>query len=857
MMIEDGQFLPAADGSWKLKENMIPLDSWTASLPKASLSLKSEQTMTRQKPSETNYENQVLNALNLITDAAVRSLMQNNDVYKAFTQWQESVGDKWKPLVQSLASSDRNPKLTQPTGRLDQELGTVKLPPFQTALRVEEPLESSEPWKVKLCLSDRLHPTYIVDMVDLEKGEHPWRVNPISQLKSDAHMISKTIPYLNEIGLSHAEIELHADDVFTLCTNFNEQLKELGVHLIVPNWLKQRKQLSVNLAIDTPKQNNAYSEPLLNWENVANFTYNIAIGDVVLSSEDFTQYVEEKRPFIYQNGQWIAWDPSMAKKLQSYLEHLDQKATYLDTLLLDELDADQDQTGLDVDWEVEWQEEMKDSLTKIYQEEPPLVHLPQLFTGELRAYQHQGVSWLAHLRRAGFGGVLADDMGLGKSIQTLVYMLYVKDAQKKANESSEPFLLICPTSLLYNWAHEAKQFAPSLRVFIHHGQTRITQLLDSDELDQWDVVLTSYQLAVRDAEAFKTIQWNGMVLDEAQHIKNVDTKQRRVIKQFRANHIFALTGTPIENRLRELWSLMDVTNPSLLGRYSAFQNQFIKKIEKEKDQQRLEQLQATIRPFVLRRKKNDLSLQLNLPEKRERIHNVHLSLEQAAYYQAVVEEVSKQLNEVSNMERRSLILRSLTRLKQICNHPAHFLKTKDMDAHESGKWTEFVRIVDEIQANNEKVLIFTQYKEMGSLITQELEKRYSRPVPFLHGSLTRAMRQAVITDFQTNEETTAFVLSLKAGGVGLNLTAATHVIHYDRWWNPAVENQATDRAFRIGQTSDVTVHKLITTGTVEERIDRMLVTKQSLADEILSSDAAKFTEMTNDEVLNLIRLTKD
>ncbi|MDQ0207946.1 DEAD/DEAH box helicase [Alkalicoccobacillus murimartini] len=856
-IIEDGHFQPAADGSWRLKEDVIPLEAWTSSVPKASLSLQSEQSMAKQEQTKAENESHVLDTLNLISDAAIRLLIQDPEVNEAFSEWKNSVGDQWKSLVQSLASSSQNTQIPQTSNRLEQELGTVKLAPFQTALRIEEPNDSADPWIVKLCLADRVHSSYIVDMVDLEKGEHPWRVNPISQLKSDAKAISRAVPYLNEIGLSHAQVELSAEDVFSLCTAYDQQLRDIDIHLIVPNWLRQRKQMSVNLAVETPTQDSAYSEPLLNWENVADFTYNIAIGDVVLSADDFSQYVEEKRPFIYQNGQWVAWDPSMAKKLQTYLNQLENKATYLDTLLLNEGEDDQDQLELDVEWDVEWQSEMKTSLTQVYQEKPSLIELPETFNGELRAYQHEGVSWLAHLRRAGFGAVLADDMGLGKSIQTLVYMQYVKEAQEKANEVAEPFLLICPTSLLYNWSHEANQFASNLRVFIHHGQTRITQFLDNEELSQWDVVLTSYQLAVRDAEAFKTIHWNGMVLDEAQHIKNVDTKQRRVIKQFKATHIFALTGTPIENRLRELWSLMDVTNPGLLGRYGSFQNQFIKRIEKEKDQERLQQLQATIRPFVMRRKKNDLSLQLNLPEKRERIHHVHLSLEQAAYYQAIVEEVTKQLHEVSNMERRSLILRSLTRLKQICNHPAHFLKSKEMEAHESGKWNEFLRIIDEIQGKGEKVLIFTQYKEMGALITQELEKRFDHPVPFLHGSLTRAMRQAVISDFQSNDETTAFVLSLKAGGVGLNLTAATHVIHYDRWWNPAVENQATDRAFRIGQTSDVTVHKLITTGTVEERIDRMLVTKQSLADEILSADAAKLTEMTDDEVLDLIRLTRE
>ncbi|TSB46155.1 DEAD/DEAH box helicase [Alkalicoccobacillus porphyridii] len=854
-LITQGHFQPANNGSWKLKDEEIPLRSWTEAVPLSSLALYAEQSFMQKESEQSEREEKVRSALHLITDAAIRSLMADPEVDIAFKQWQESVDNRWKSFMQSLASSQ---SLNQTTSSksLAQELGTVKRLPFQTALRIEEPIDPEEAWQVKLCLADRLHPSYIIEMSDLEKGNHPWRINPISQLKSDSQIISKVVPYLDQLSLAESQVELSADEVFSLCTSYAEVLNQKDIYLIVPQWLKQRKQFSVHLSVETPKHELATSEPLLNWQSVADFTYNVAIGDLVLSSDDFSQYVEEKRPFIYQNGQWVAWDPSMAKRLQTYLDQFNSQATYLDALQLDE-DNLAFAEDVDVDWEVEWQEEMEASLTQVFKDKPTPIDLPENFQGELRSYQHEGVSWLSHLRRAGFGGVLADDMGLGKSIQTLVYMLYIKEAQKKSKKHNTPFLLICPTSLLFNWTQEAKQFAPDLKVFIHHGQTRINQMINSKALEEWDVVLTSYQLAVRDAEAFKMIQWNSMILDEAQHIKNVDTKQRRVIKQFKASHILALTGTPIENRLRELWSLLDVTNPGLLGRFTTFQNRFIKPIEKDKDPDRLAQLQATIKPFVLRRKKDDLSLKLNLPEKHEKIHHVHLSLEQAAYYQAVVEEVSKQLNEVTNMERRSLILKSLTRLKQICNHPAHFLKLKSVSDHQSGKWEEFLKLIDEIRANQEKVLVFTQYKEMGAIITHELEQRFSQPVPFLHGSLTRAKRQEVITDFQSNQNTTAFVLSLKAGGVGLNLTAANHVIHYDRWWNPAVENQATDRAFRIGQTSDVTVHTLITTGTIEERIDRMLVSKQSLANEILSADAAKFTEMTDEEVLDLIRLSRD
>ncbi|GAE25238.1 helicase [Halalkalibacter wakoensis JCM 9140] len=390
-------------------------------------------------------------------------------------------------------------------------------------------------------------------------------------------------------------------------------------------------------------------------------------------------------------------------------------------------------------------------------------------------------------------------------------------------------------------------------MFVHHGPTRLdeSQLQTSD----WDLIITSYQLVVRDTNLFQNITWNGLVLDEAQHIKNVETKQRRVIKKLKATHRIALTGTPIENRLRELWSLLDVLNPTYLGTYTDFQNNFIKPIERDLDKKQLEKLQKLIHPLILRRKKSDQTLQLGLPKKQEIVHPVHLSVEQAALYQAVVDDIVNKLAEVTAFERRALILRSLTKLKQICNHPAHFLKERSISHHDSGKWDVFMRLIDELIEKEEKVLIFSQYKEMGSLIVHALQEKFEQTVPFLHGSLTRAKRQEAIQSFQEDPNIHFFVLSLKAGGVGLNLTSATNVIHYDRWWNPAVENQATDRAYRIGQTKDVSVHKLVTTGTLEERIDRMLQKKQELADQILAAGEQRVTELSNEEIIELIQLT--
>jgi SNF2 family DNA or RNA helicase len=757
-----------------------------------------------------------------------------------------------RPIVKKLAKPDRiEPSVS--VQAFHQQLGTVTLQPFKSGLALHEPHSDNGPWKLTLCMIDRKRPSQIVEMTDLERGEHPWRSNPIGQLKEDVQKAKERIESLSDLSLSTPELALDAEEAYQLFTTHDQTLKEIGFHLIVPKWLHEKRSVRIELNMEEQPSTSSYSEPMLDWQSLASFTYKVAIGDTTLSAAEFESYVDGHRPFIYANGQWIAWDPALAKQLRSYLDKVDDQTSYLEAWKLDQKQEGNVQ-DFEISWNVNWGKDLAHSLESMYSQSPPPIVLPPNFTGELRTYQHEGVSWLTQLRRTGFGGCLADDMGLGKSVQTIVYMLYVLEAQKKAKEDKQPFLLICPTSLLYNWIQECEMFAQGLRVFVHHGKTRL-QDVEEESMKQWDLVLTSYQLVVRDEELFASRTWNGLILDEAQHIKNIETKQRRTMKSIKATHRLALTGTPIENKLKELWSLMDVLNPTYLGSFRHFQEQFIRPIEKEQDTKRLEQLQQLIHPFILRRKKSDASLQLGLPEKRENVHQVHLSVEQAALYQAVVDDVLSQLDQVSQFERRALILRSLTKLKQICNHPAHFLKDRDVEGHQSEKWDALLSLTDDIHSQHEKVLIFTQYKEMGSLITTALEKRFNQTVPFLHGSLTRTKRQEAIIAFQENKQIPVFVLSLKAGGVGLNLTAANHVIHYDRWWNPAVENQATDRAFRIGQTQDVTVHKLMTKGTLEERIDRMLTQKQALADQILAAGEQRITELTNDEIYDLIRLT--
>lgn len=845
--IAQGAFAPSSSGLWELTN--FPYDEWNECMPPAALAIRANTKFIEKQAAPSERLQMVIT---LITDAMIRSLVNDPLVFPIYSSWKESLDPKWLPQIKQLSKKGQlQPSVTNQT--FQQQIGALQQKPFLSGLALKEPNPNEEDWSLSLCMIDRKQPSLIIEMNQLERGEHPWRENPIGQLKHDLQLAKKKVSLLEPLRLSSPTLSLSADEAFDLFTNDDEILKQNGFHLIVPKWMTEKRKPRVTLLMGQQQEGTTHTEPLLDWQSVASFTYDVAIGDHSISEEEFIQFVENKRPFLYTNGEWIAWDPSLADTLKSFLDGMKENASYLDAWRLDQADDEwlnDDEASI----EVTWSKQLTDSIKALYSTSDLLIPLPSDLKGELRPYQHEGVSWLAHLRRVGFGGCLADDMGLGKSIQTIAYILYVLEEQKKAKREKQPFLLICPTSLLSNWTYEFEQFAPSLRIFVHHGHSRITEN-DLDSLDNWDVIMTTYQLIVRDATLFHDIRWNGLLLDEAQQIKNVDTKQRRMIKGIKATHRIALTGTPIENRLRELWSLLDVLNPSYFGSYHHFQAQFIKPIERDRDEGQLEKLKKLIQPLILRRKKSDPKLSLGLPEKKEVVHNVHLSVEQAALYQAVVDDLVTKVNTVTTFERRALILRSLTKLKQICNHPAHFLKEASVDSHDSGKWLTLLSLTDEMIQKKEKVLIFSQYKEMGSLMKKAFEQRYQETVPFLHGSLTRTKRQETIKSFQENEAVHIFILSLKAGGVGLNLTAATNVIHYDRWWNPAVENQATDRAYRIGQINDITVHKMITVGTLEERIDRMLSEKQALADHVLAAGDQPLTELTNDELLELIKLS--
>ena len=478
---------------------------------------------------------------------------------------------------------------------------------------------------------------------------------------------------------------------------------------------------------------------------------------------------------------------------------------------------------------------------------------PPDFVGELRAYQQRGFSWLVYLRDCGFGSCLADDMGLGKTIQALAFLLH-----EKTRNAGRPALIVGPMSVLGNWMREAARFAPGLRVHLHHGALRWHGESFAREMREVDVVVTSYNLLYRDYPALRQVNWSGILLDEAQNIKNPETRQAQAARALTADYRMALTGTPIENHVGDLWSIMDFLNPGILGKRATFRNAFFRPIQSGTDPGARTRLRRITTPFILRRLKTDKRIISDLPEKLEAKVYCPLALEQVRLYRDELAAFQRELGIAEGIGRRGLILATLTRLKQICNHPANYLRqglgAVPDEAKRSGKLTRLREQLEEVFACGECALVFTQYAEMGHLLTHYLSQAFGRDMPYLHGGVPRPARDAMVRRFQETETPQAFVLSLKAGGLGLNLTRASHVFHYDRWWNPAVENQATDRAFRIGQTQRVMVHKFICGGTLEDHIDAMIEAKTALATEVINHGEQFLTELSNDALAELLKL---
>jgi hypothetical protein len=690
---------------------------------------------------------------------------------------------------------------------------------------------------------------------------------PAAEIWSGGDILSETLPslrileetLLQELGRGSAVsnsillslsspapggFTLSTPDLWTFMTHDVPLLKEIGIETIVPSWWAERKSKPV-IRIRVSRDPSAVTS--FGLETVVRFDYEVALGDEILTPEEFLQRTDLKNSIIRTGDGWMVCQAGDLEKNLRRLQdaYAGETLPAVDLLRLTAL-ADDEESFIEVMGDDSWSQDLVMSAkggAALHEQE-----IPSSFVGVLRPYQVSGFSFLLAGAERGLGVCLADDMGLGKTPQTIAYLLARKDAG-----CSGPSLLICPTSVAGNWERELHRFSPSLSVYIHHGTGREKSGF-SDMASAHDLVITTYPLASRDSDLITAIRWNSLILDEAQNVKNPRTKQSRSIFLFQADHRVALTGTPVENRLSELWSIMQFLNPGYLGSAQQFRIGYAVPIEKDGSQEKAEELRRLIRPFMLRRLKTDKNIIRDLPEKMESRVFVTLTREQVTLYQAIVNDVIQAAEKLTGIARRGMILAALTKLKQIADHPSLYTHDGVTGSFRSGKVRRLIEMLEEVSDEGDAAIIFTQFASFATLLQGAIEEHFHSPVLLLTGRTRRHTREDMIARFMKPDGPKFFVISLKAGGTGLNLTRANHVFHVDRWWNPAVEDQATDRAFRIGQIRDVQVHLMVAAGTLEERIDDVLAGKRGLATEILSSGEDWLTSLSTKELMDVITL---
>jgi len=609
----------------------------------------------------------------------------------------------------------------------------------------------------------------------------------------------------------------------------------LGIRVIIPKELKilSSPQLSLGAKLKAgEKQNISY----FNLKEMLTFSWEVALGDLKLTRKEFLQLVNSAAGVVKFKEHYLLLQPEEVARI---VKKLNQPLPKLSSAEIMQASITGEATNILFHSDDELHK-IIDELTRF-----KLVKLPKSLKAVLRPYQKRGFQWLYSNADKGLGSCLADDMGLGKTIQAITLILKLKEEKKL----DHPALVICPTTLVGNWLKECNKFAPSLKALTYHGPER--QLITAHA----DLVITTYGLLRREVEKFKKRNWNLIIIDEAQNIKNADSKQSKAVKALKTSGSIALSGTPVENRLTELWSIFDYLNPGYLGTRQNFMRRFAMPIEKYRDQRKITLLQKATAPFIMRRMKTDRSIIQDLPDKIVKNEYCYLSKEQTAIYQRVVDTNIREISNSEGIARRGLVFKLMTSLKQICNHPVHYTKKGTVVKEHSGKAEMAISLLEKIVSARKKVLLFTQYKEMGNLLVQLIQTELQITPLFFHGSLTRKKREIMIEDFQNGNVSPIMIISLKAGGTGLNLTAATNVIHYDLWWNPAVEAQATDRTHRIGQSRNVIVHRLITIGTFEEKIDEMISAKKELAELTVSTGEKWLSELSNQELKEIFKLS--
>jgi SNF2 family DNA or RNA helicase len=840
-----------------------------------------------------------------VLDAQCRATLTREDFYSSVGE-KDATTDLHVAWLQALLANGNSVPATNVRGqelarRVRQWIGGLEERGASSAwrlmLKLNEPIpeegEDDAQWGLTFHLQSVDRPALVVDAADL------WALTGDSMTIEGKRIDSPQELMLGELGrasriynrlekaLEDSEpvsVELSTRQAYQFLREFSPILQEQGFGVQTPDWWDSPlAKLGVRLRLDSDSMSDVMGQssaggstasgPTLGMGALVRYRWEIALGDTTLSLSEFEKLAARKSPLVKVNGRWIEVRPEDVQSAIKFVRDNPGGEMKVADALRIAYGTDPRETGVQITGleATGWVAALMNAEAATRQLET--IKPPERFHGTLRPYQVRGVSWMAFLERVGLGLCLADDMGLGKTIQLLALMAFEREQMNAAiakltpgipRPSVQPTLLVVPMSVVGNWMHETARFCPELAVLTHHGADRLNEDAFVEKARASDMVITTYSLAHRDKDLLAKVHWGRLVLDEAQYIKNPGAKQSQAVRSIAADRRVALTGTPVENRLSELWSIMDFLNPGYLGSAGSFRQRFAVGIERYRDRAKLEQLKGLVRPFILRRLKSDPTVVADLPEKVESKEYCPLTSEQATLYEQCVQRMLSEVERSEGIQRRGLVLSALIKLKQICNHPTQLLKDwqegslKPPVVERSGKCIRLIEMLDEVLAEGDQAIVFTQFRQMGNLLGAMLRHHLDREVLFLHGGTTQKERVQIVEDFQKADgKNPILLISLKAGGVGLNLTAASHVFHFDRWWNPAVENQATDRAYRIGQTRTVQVHKFVVRGTLEERIDQMIESKTELAENIIGSGERWLTELDTTQLRELLALRND
>ncbi len=701
---------------------------------------------------------------------------------------------------------------------------------FSPVLQVHEK-EEQKGFEVEVLMKDNVAPMQPVESLNAFMKENSDK--QFSALK-DVQLLSPYMPGLDEIIASKGikKLQYSTETFAEVLTQILPAIRLFGIQTLLPKSLQFLLRPKVSMALSSKGKNKSY----LSVAELIDFDWKIAMGDTFISKEEFIRLSKQSSGLVKIRDRYVMMNKEDIEKVIKKLSSPSAPKSF--TLLQAALSGDYEGAPVQID------PSLKDKINEILKADH--IALPGNIRADLRHYQERGYGWMYKNAQLGLGSLLADDMGLGKTLQVITTLQKFKEEGLLKNQ---PALVIAPTTLLSNWKAEIERFAPQLKAVIFHGTQRKTAFNESD------VIITTYGIVRTENEKLSKQKWYALIIDEAQNIKNAEIAQTKSVKKIPATVKIAMSGTPVENRLMEYWSIFDFANPGYLGNTNWFNEEYAKPIEINQDKKRLEKFRKITSPFIMRRVKSDKNIISDLPDKIENNQYCNLGKEQALLYKTITADMLKEVESAEGITRKGLILKLLVTLKQICNHPVQYLKNNEAPRPEqSGKMMLLFQLLETIYENNEKVLIFSQYKEMGSLLRVMIHEHFGKKTLQLHGGNSRKERDEMVQSFQNNPLSDTFILSLKAGGTGLNLTAASHVIHFDLWWNPAVEAQATDRAFRIGQKKNVMVHRLITKGTLEQKIDDMLRSKKQLANLTVANGEKWIGDLSDKEIKDLVKL---